>query len=96
MVHAAPVTAVVSVLPEIAAPAVATLNERDTGFDLTLEARQTGKYKRYRPRKFNGDSDVSKAKKFIRIHEKIQRLLRLEDSKRPRLVAFSFSGDIGT
>ncbi|KAK9112186.1 hypothetical protein Scep_019705 [Stephania cephalantha] len=53
-------------------------------------------HKRYRPRKLSGDSDVSEAEKFIKSHEKIQRLLRLEDSKRPELEAFSFSRDAYT
>ncbi|KAK9112598.1 hypothetical protein Scep_020117 [Stephania cephalantha] len=96
-VHATPITAIVSELPEIAAPAlVTTLIERDSGFDFTLEARLTREYERYKSRKFSGDFDVLEAKKFIRSHEKIKRLLRLDDSMKPGLTSFSFSWDADT
>ncbi|KAK9168978.1 hypothetical protein Syun_001118 [Stephania yunnanensis] len=48
------------------------------------------------PRKFSGDSDALDAEKFIRSHEKIPRLLRLDDSKKPGLEDFSFLGDTDT
>ncbi|KAK9152551.1 hypothetical protein Sjap_000031 [Stephania japonica] len=87
-VPAPPITAVVP-----AQIAVESRVHDDIDSRLTAEARWTREYEKYKPKKFSGGSSVDEADLYIRSHEKVQKLLKIEDSRKPGLAAFSLTGD---
>ncbi|KAK9130797.1 hypothetical protein Sjap_011284 [Stephania japonica] len=87
-VPAPPITAVVP-----AQIAVESRVHDDIDSRLTAEARWTREYEKYKPKKFSGGSSVDEADLYIRSHEKVQKLLKIEDSRKPGLAAFSLTRD---
>ncbi|KAK9152668.1 hypothetical protein Sjap_000148 [Stephania japonica] len=73
-VPAPPITAVVP-----AQIAVESRVHDDIDSRLTAEARWTREYEKYKPKKFSGGSSVDEADLYIRSHEKVQKLLKIED-----------------
>ncbi|KAK9148273.1 hypothetical protein Scep_007030 [Stephania cephalantha] len=61
----------------------------DVIFQMTVEAKLTREYEEFGPRRFHGKPDLIEAERFIKSHEKIQRLLRIDDSRKPELASFS-------
>ncbi|KAK9088658.1 hypothetical protein Scep_027740 [Stephania cephalantha] len=70
-----PITTMVPVQATIVAP---TYNDSDV--HLTAEFRWTREYEKYRPKKFSGGHNLDEVEAYILSHEKIQKLLRIEES----------------